>query len=654
MFSFNKHMYTQYIKTLTSILRQHEKEYYKKLLEIDKNNMKKTWSIIIFFINNCKQSKANESFSYNNSIITDKKIISDKFNDYFIDVGKTLPAQIPKSGPSFDKYLPEPNPESIFLVPTNEREISNIILNIKNSAPGYDGISAKVIKPIIDILAPPLTYITNLSFTERVFPSELKIAQILPLYKSNDPMLFNNYRPISLLPFFSKLFERLMYNRLIDFIEKHRLLYQYQFGFRKNHSTFMALVTLLESITSALDNLEFSICILIDFRKAFDTVEHSILLNKLNHYGIRGTALQWFNSYLTNRYQYVNYNNTTSNMKQIVCGVPQGSILGPLLFLSYINDISSVSNVLSSVLFADDTTLLYSSNNLQELSATVNNELSNIVQWLNANRLSLNIAKTNFMIFRPRGKNEVCPTIHICGAEIQEVDSAKILGIVVDNKLNWMEHIKCISRKIAKGIGIIIKARKSFESETLLNLYNALILPHISYGIQVWGTAASIHLHRLYVLQKKIVRIICGVHPRTHTEPLYKSLNILNIDQIKDYSIALFMYKLTKHLLPPLFENMFIKTSDVHNYSTRQADLLYVQFAATNRTHRTLKHYGIKLWNSLYHGVHPDCAISTFKCNLKSFLLSWFFYIYILFTIIFSPNVLHPAQCTLFLLTLCL
>ena len=176
-------------------------------------------------------------------------------------------------------------------------------------------------------------------------------------------------------------------------LKKHRILYQYQFGFRKNYSTFMALVTLLESITSALDNLEFSICILIDFRKAFDKVEHSILLNKLHHYGIRGTALQWFNSYLTNRYQYVNYNNTTSHMKQSVCGVPQGSILGPLLFLLYINDISSVSNVFSSVLFADDTTLLYSSNNLQELSATVNDDFSNIMQWLNANRLSLKTRK---------------------------------------------------------------------------------------------------------------------------------------------------------------------------------------------------------------------------------------------------------------------
>ena len=166
-----------------------------------------------------------------------------------MNVGKTLAAQIPKSGPSFYTNLPEVNKESIFLTPTDQQEIRNIILNIRNSALGHDGISSKVINPVIEILVPPLTYITNLSFTEGVFPAELTIAQILPLYKNNDPMLFNNYRPISILPFFSKLFERLMYNRLIDFIEKHQLLYQYQFGFHKNHSTFMTLTILLDKIT---------------------------------------------------------------------------------------------------------------------------------------------------------------------------------------------------------------------------------------------------------------------------------------------------------------------------------------------------------------------------------------------------------------------
>ena len=404
-------------------------------------------------------------------------------------------------------------------------------------------------------------------------------------------MLFNNYRPISLLPFFSKVFERLMYNKLIDFIEKHHLLYQFQFGFRKNHSTFMALVILLEKITEALDNSQFGICILIDFRKAFDTVEHNILLEKLYHYGIRGNALQWFNSYLSNRYQYVNYNNTSSDMKLITCGVPQGS------------------------------------KSLQELATVVNNELRKVIEWLNANRLSLNIDRTNFMIFRPTGKNENCPTIQINGSSIQEVDNAKFLGITIDNRLNWIENIKCISRKIAKGTGIIIKARKAFESETLLNLYNSLIFPHISYGIHVWGTAASVHLNRLHVFQKKIVRIICGVHPRTHTEPLFKAMNILDISQIRDYSITLFMYKMSNGMLPSMFEIMFIQTSDVHSYPTRQADLLYVQFAATKRTQRTIRHFGTKLWNTLCNVIQVDCAISTFKQKLKFFLLSWFFFI---------------------------
>ena len=231
---FNKITYTQYKNQLTSILKRHEKEYYKSLLETNKNNLKKTWTVIRNVVNNCKQTKLNDSFSYNNSIITDKKTISNKFNDYFVNIGSTLAAQIPTSGP-FKRYLLEANTESIFLTPIDEQEIRKIILDTRNSAPGHDEITSKVIKPIIDILTTPLTYITNLSFTEGVFPSELKIAQVLPLYKCNDPMLFNNYRPISLLPYFSKLFERLMYNRLINFIEKHKLLYQYQFGFRRNH-----------------------------------------------------------------------------------------------------------------------------------------------------------------------------------------------------------------------------------------------------------------------------------------------------------------------------------------------------------------------------------------------------------------------------------
>ena len=204
--SFNKITYTQYKNKLTTILRKTMKEYYKCLLETNKNNLKKTRSIIWSVINSCKPSKLKESFLYN-SIITDKNEVSNKFNDYFVNVGKTMAAQIPKSGPSFHKYLPEANKECVFFIPTDEREIRNVILDIRNSAPGYDGISLKCIYPVIDTLVRPLTYIINLSLIEGIFPSELKIAHVLPLYENNEPMLFNDYRPKTLLPFFSKLFE---------------------------------------------------------------------------------------------------------------------------------------------------------------------------------------------------------------------------------------------------------------------------------------------------------------------------------------------------------------------------------------------------------------------------------------------------------------
>ena len=223
-------------------------------------------------------------------------------------------------------------------------------------------------------------------------------------------------------------------------------------------------------------------------------------------------------------------------------------------------------------MFADDTTLFHSSRILTQLINIINTELTNVVNWLNANRLSLNVDKTNFMVFRPKVKNQECPNIQINGSEIKEVSSAKFLGVIIDNKMSWAEHINHISRKVLKSIDVIIKARKSFDNDTLLNLYSALILPHISYCIQVWGTAASVHIKRLHVLQMKIVRIICGVHPRTHTQPLVRLLHLLSINQIRDYYfVAIFMYKMKNNLMPEHFGQMFTNASEINNYPTKFA-----------------------------------------------------------------------------------
>ena len=258
------------------------------------------------------------------------------------------------------------------------------------------------------------------------------------------------------------------------------------------------------------------------------------------------------------------------------------------MFLIYINDLSSVSKILTAILFADDTTLIDSDKCLTTLVDRFNKELKNIVNWLNANRLSLNIDKTNFMVFKGKIKNHHDPHIMINGSRIDQVQKAKFLGVIIDCNLRWTDHIKHVTQKISKGIGIIIKARKYFNCETLLNLYNTLILPYISYCIHVWGTAANVYSSKIHILQKKIVRIIDGAPPRTHSQPLFDKLKIMTIYQLYRYYIGVFMYKLYHKLLPCIF-SFFTLTSDVHSYPTRQKKSYYINYAPTVRSQKSNK-----------------------------------------------------------------
>ena len=256
-----------------------------------------------------------------------------------------------------------------------------------------------LVKAYISAIAEPLSYLINLSISTGIVPDNIKVAKIIPIYKSECHSNFTNYRPISILPAFSKFFEKVMFDRIVNFLEKQNIFYEHQYGFRQKHSTSLAIIQLVHQISIAIDNKELSAGIFLDLSKAFDTVNHGILLNKLEHYGIRGTALDWIKNYLYNRKQFVEFNNVSSNLCIINCGIPQGSILGPLLFILYINDISNSSKLLKFILFADDTNIFFSSCNLDQLGTTLNKELGKISQWLIANRLSINIKKTKYVFF---------------------------------------------------------------------------------------------------------------------------------------------------------------------------------------------------------------------------------------------------------------
>ena len=339
--------------------------------------------------------------------ITDSNKIANNFNDFFTNIGTKLANKINPPDSDYVSPLKSKNKQnSIFLNPTNTDEIIKITKNLKSSnSSGIDDISTKLLKMIINEIAPVLSHIFNRSLLSGIVPLQLKIAKVNPIFKFGN-QIFTNYRPISILPSISKILEKIMYTRLFDFVTKNEILSPHQYGFRPNRSTYMVINDLYCKITDDLDNKHHSLGIFLDLSKAFDTLNHDILLHKLNMYGIRSLANSWIQNYLSNRKQYVAYNNSTSTHNDIVCGMPQGSILGPLLFLLYINDLPLSSPSSHFIIITDDTNILFSHKDPIQLEKLINNELKKISNWFKENKLSLNIDKTNFMIFKNKHHNK--------------------------------------------------------------------------------------------------------------------------------------------------------------------------------------------------------------------------------------------------------
>jgi len=567
---------TTYNRMLKQNIRLAKKQYYNSCFQKFRDDVKKTWSSINEIMNRTKKKKDfPKQFLVNDHYITDPRRIANEFNKFFISIGSTLSDSIQQpQNRSFEEFLRTPLPPCFKFGLIDKKIVLNVIDRMKpKSSSGFDGLSNKLLKCIKYELVDCITIIINQSFTTNIFPDQLKLAKVIPLYKKNEDYLFDNYRPISLLPSISKVIERIMHFQIIEYFHEHNLMYNSQYGFRQNHSTELATLEIIDKIAYQMDRNEIPLNIFLDLSKAFDCLNHEILLHKLEYYGFCESSCLLMKSYLSNRKQFVNFGDTESDYLEVKIGVPQGSILGPLLFLIYVNDLVHATSSFRPVIYADDTTLgaciSYFGNQQSIIEENINNELLNVHAWLNLNRLSLNVQKTKAMIFHTNRRHVIPPNIRIQQQNIEYVDSFNYLGIILDKHLSWNSHINMVSKKISQLSGIMNKLKNFLPKPTLLTLYNSLALPHLNYGILLWGCKAV----KLEKLQKRLIRTINCAKYNAHSEPLFKSMSLLKIVDIRVLHELAFCYKLLNNKLPNYFENnVFTRNFDTHTYSTRGAN----------------------------------------------------------------------------------
>ena len=556
-------------------------------------------------------------------LFSNPKNIANEFNSYFVNVAPKLLRCLPilKNSKKFHSYLKNPSLNSMFLNPTTPNEISKIICEMNsNKALDYFNFPIKIIKEINDIICEPLCLILNKSFESGIFPNKLKHAKITPLHKSDSRDNVKNYRPISILPIFDKVLEKLMFNRLMSFITSQNILSSNQYGFQKNKSTSLAVMEILSKVTNALNENLYSSCIFLDFAKAFDTVNHDILLKKLHHYGIRGVINKWFSSYLSNRTQSVSVAGCNSNPLSISCGVPQGSVLGPILFLLYINDITSCSNILSFTLFADDTALFFKHRNRNSLEEIINKELEYVSDWLIVNKLSLNVSKSSYLFFKTNKSETI--DLKLSGKSLTQKSFTKYLGILIDDELTWVNQINYVCNKISQGLGILYKLRHSLSLESLRSIYFCFIQSHCLYGITNWGSAKSSLINKVNNIIYKCASALAFTK-KNQGEKRLCELAILDVNQLFILESCKLIYDFHQDCLPTNIKVLFQSSKTTHNYNTRQAsnNSLSLPQIATSTNKSYISFSGPQNWNRYCLNIQNANSKKLFAKKLKQILL---------------------------------
>ena len=623
----SKEAYNRYRNFVTNLIRSAKRKYYEEKFESCRGDAKSTWNLINYILRpSKKRSDSNlKSIIYDNRTYNDSTQIASVFNEHFSSVGQKISESIPSEENSNPLQFMARNSiqNSFVLGNVSNLDVRNAIRKLKDKSSPLDTYPTKIIKILEPILTPLLAVIVNKSINTSYFPNCLKTARVIPIYKNGDKKDVTNYRPISILPLFSKILERIVCNQLYSFLEKFNILHQNQYGFRSNRSTSQAILDYLQDVYSSTDKGEPVVSIFLDFSKAFDCIDHKILLDKLYRCGVRGCAHKWFASYLENRKQFVCVNDHYSETKINMYGVPQGSILGPLLFLLFINDFPNSNNFFKFTLFADDSNLLCKSKgrSLNEFYDDINSNLVPVYKWLISNKIKVNVDKCKYMVFSYRKQLQM-QSLKFGTGYIEETPSIKFLGVTIDNNLTFKEHILHVKNKLAKKVGLLYRLNKFLPISVLRCIYSSIILPHFSYCILVWYSASAYLISKLFVVQKKCIRAICSLQYNESTNDHFKELNLLKLEDIYRSALLSHYFSTFKSNMNPNLRSALLSNSDYHNYSTRNRSNIAIPLFNRSQTQRCFLYRGVGEWNALPDSVKSLEYKRTFCKKIKERLMS--------------------------------
>ena len=611
-------------------IRVAEKVHVRTQILDSNGNSNSIWKII----NRCLPRKQQDSFMASE----DPTGLANELNDFFTSVG-SITAQKARDlslhhGLNVNLDVPTPlhistdvSPELFVLHQVTENQVERVIRSLpSNKAPGMDKISSRILKDSLPSTLTTITHIVNNSFVTNTFARAWKTAEVTPILKCGNPDVPNNYRPISLLPIVSKVTERLVHGQLMEHLIRNNKLAAHQSGNRKLHSTETALLYVTDQLLQAMDNKKVSIMVLLDMSKAFDSIRHDILLSKLQNLDFSQGALDWFQSYLSNRQQCVRIGDAVSKVLPLEFGVPQGSILGPVLFTIYVNDLLSVPKRCLSASYVDDCKL-YLSFSPAELPTSIlalNEDLTRISQWCCKNSLLINPDKTKVLaVGLPQLLKKLSSfSITLFDKEITPVPVVKDLGVLLDTRLSYNQHITEIASKCLFKLYQINRIKHLLDRKTLLLVINSFVFSKLQYCSTVWSNTSSSNIDKLQKVQNFAGRIILGLRKYDHISDGLRSLKWLPIREKLILNDATMMHKCINKLVPDYLADMFKSRSQVHNRQTRSSGALDIPLCRLSTGQRSFAFRGAKLWNSLNDNIKSLKCPRNFRRHLANVLLS--------------------------------